>query len=370
MKKITASLQLLFFFFVAASQIPLKVLPSGGNKKAVVGEQIGLTTVLINYDRPGVKGREGKIWGQLVPIGYVDQQFGSARNAPWRAGANENTTIEFNTAVMIEGQKLPAGRYGIFVAFDPVETVLIFSKNSSSWGSYYYDAKEDALRVKIKPVAVDKSVEWLSFTFSNQTENSATISLSWEKLAIPFRVEVDYINDQLESFRKELRSDKGFIWQSWEQAAEWCLERNVNLEQALLWSDSATSGTFGGQKEFQNFITKAEILKKMDRLDAAGAVMKKALQTGTMMELNQYGRSLLSMKKNKEAMEVFLANYERNPNKFIPLIGLARGHSANGDYKTALQFANKALPLAPDETYKKIALTMIEKLKAGKDVNQ
>ena len=80
----------------------------------------------------------------------------------------------------------------------------------------------------------------------NETENSATVSLQWEKLMIPFKIEVDYVNDQLESFRKELRTDKGFIWQGWEQAAAWCLQHNVNLEQALVWADTATSGIFGG----------------------------------------------------------------------------------------------------------------------------
>src|SRR5690242_18301943 len=82
----------------------LTVTPSGGNKKAVVGERIGLTDVLINYDRPGVKHREGQIWGALVPVGFTDQGFGNSKQTPWRAGANENTTIEFSTPVKIEGQ--------------------------------------------------------------------------------------------------------------------------------------------------------------------------------------------------------------------------------------------------------------------------
>ena len=138
------------------SQIPLTISPSGGNKKAIVGEQIGLTKIAINYDRPGVKDREGKIWGQLVHKGFIDQQFGSSKNAPWRAGANENTTIEFSTDVKINGQNLPAGKYGFFLAYDPNESILIFSKNSTSWGSYFYDDKEDALRIKVKPVVLDK----------------------------------------------------------------------------------------------------------------------------------------------------------------------------------------------------------------------
>ena len=89
----------LFISNFAFSQIPLTVAPSGGNKKTSVTERIGLTDVTIRYDRPAVKGREGKIWGQLVHAGFIDQGFGSSKAAPWRAGANENTIFEFSTPV-------------------------------------------------------------------------------------------------------------------------------------------------------------------------------------------------------------------------------------------------------------------------------
>ena len=370
MKKNTSLLLVLFFISILSfSQIPLTVLPSGGNKKAMVGEQIGLTKVVINYDRPGVKGREGKIWGQLVHVGYTDQGFGNTKMAPWRAGSNENTIFDFSTDVKIEGKDLPAGKYGFFIAYDPNECTLIFSKNSTSWGSYYYNEKEDALRVKVKPVVLDKSVEWLKYEFSNETENSATISLMWEKLSIPFKVEVDYIKTQLASFRNELRTEKGFIWQSWEQAANWCLQRNVNLEEALLWADSATAPTFEGSKSFRAASTKAQLLEKLGRSNEAATVMKNALPNATMNEVHQYGRALLTQKKNKEALEVFKSNFEKYPNQFTTLMGLVRGYSGNGDYTNALKYANQALPLAPDAANKNNVNTMIDKLKAGKDVN-
>ena len=351
------------------SQIPLTVLPSGGNKKAMVSEQIGLTKVAINYDRPGVKGREGKIWGQLIHVGFIDQGFGSSKSSPWRAGANENTTIEFSTDVKIEGQDLPAGKYGFFIAYDPNECTLIFSKNSGSWGSYFYNEKEDALRVKVKPVALDKSVEWLKYEFLNETENSATIALQWEKLMIPFKVEADYVKTQLQSFRNELRTDKGFIWQSWAQAADWCLQRNVNLEEALAWADSATSPGFEGNKSFRAWSTKAQLLAKLGKGEEALATMKQVLPNASMIEVHQYGRQLLAQKKNKEALEIFKSNYDKNPNQFTTLMGLVRGYSANGDYKNALKYANQALPLAPDTNNKNNVTAMIEKLKEGKDVN-
>lgn len=348
----------------------LTTSPSGGNKKAMVGEQIGLTKVEINYDRPGVKGREGKIYGTgIVHTGFIDQQFGPSKAAPWRAGANENTTIEFSTDVTIEGKPLKAGKYGLFMAYDPNASTFIFSKNSISWGSYFYNPDEDALRVTIKPVALDSSVEWLKYEFTNQTDNAATINLMWEKMSFPFRVETDLLKNQVELFRNQLRNRLGFTWQSWNQAAAWCVQNKTNLEEALLWADSATSAIFGGNMEFQTHVTKANVLKALGRAEEADAVMKSAMPLGNMIDLHQYGRQLLNQKKTAEALEVFKLNFSKNPDQFTTLVGLARGYSGVGDFKNALKFMTKALPLAPDDLNKKSVEAMIEKLKKKENVN-
>jgi len=368
MKKFISTCFALAVFTVTAF-CQLTVLPDGGNKKASLSERIGITDVTIHYDRPGVKGREGKIWGQLVPVGFADLGFGSSKAAPWRAGANENTTIEFSTAVKIEGSELPAGKYAFFIAYDPNECTLIFSKNNSSWGSFFYKENEDALRVKVKPVALDKNIEWLKYEFSNEKENSATIALQWEKLMIPFKVEVDYIKTQLESFRKELQTDKGFIWQSWNQAAQWCLQHNTNLEEALKWSDSAINDAFVGEKNFRSLSTKAQLLDKLGRTAEADAVMKEAMPFANMQQLHQYGRQLLQQKKNKEALDIFKMNAMKNPNQFTTLMGLTRGYSANGDYKNALKTAKQALLLAPNDQNKTFVEGAIKKLEEGKDIN-
>jgi len=368
MKKMILYLLTVAFTVSCFAQIPLTFSPSGGNKKASVSERIGLTDVTITYDRPGVKGREGKIWGQLVHAGFIDQQFGSSKAVPWRAGANENTTFKFSSDVKIEAQSLSAGKYGFFIAYGPDECTLIFSKNSTSWGSYYYSEKEDALRVKVKPQALDKNVEWLKYEFLNETENSAVIALQWEKLSIPFKIEVDYVKEQLESFRRELRTENGFIWQSWDQAAQWCVQHNTNLEEALLWTDSATNGGFGGEKSFQAWSTKAQVLQKLGKGAEAAAVMQKALPFGSMNDVHQYARQLLGMKLSKMAFDVFKTNFEKYPTEFTTLMGMARGYSATGDYKNALKYANLALPLAPTQQ-KAGVQNMIDKLKDGKDIN-
>jgi tetratricopeptide (TPR) repeat protein len=203
----------------------------------------------------------------------------------------------------------------------------------------------------------------------DQSENSATIALLWEKLKIPFRVETNYVDDQLASFRQELRTEKGFIWQSWQQAALWCLQRNVNLEQALQWTDSATSTGFGGSKSFNAWSTKAQILEKLGRGAEAAEIMKRSLAFANMNEIHQYGRTLLQQKKNKEALNIFKMNFDKNPNQFTTLMGLARGYSASGDYKTALKHAQQALTVAPDTNNRNNVASLIEKLKEGKDIN-
>lgn len=355
--------------FLHSGIAQLTMLPSGGNKKAMVGEKVGMVDITVKYSRPAVKGREGKIWGGLVYTGYSDLGFGNTKAAPWRAGANESTNISFSKDVLIEGKPLAAGTYGLFIAYGPDESTVIFSKNASSWGSYYYDEKEDALRVNVKSVVVNEKSEWLKYEFVNQTESGATIQLVWEKTAIPFKVETDVVNDVLASLRNELRTDKGFNWIAWYQAAQWCAERKVNQDQALQWADSATSATFGGNNQFLPYTVKAQLLNQLGRKEEATATMNRALPFASMLDMHQYGRSLISEKRYKEALEVFQKNAHNHPREFTTLMGLARGHSANGDYKTALKYAQQALPLAPDTLNKNNLEKLIGKLKMGEDIN-
>ena len=364
---------IIFICFALSSfaQIPYNsAAPNGYTKKAMVAEQVGLTEVSIAYQRPKVNGREGKIWGQVVHKGFVDQGFGNRKPAPWRAGANENTVIEFDHDVKVEGQPLAKGKYGFFIAYDSLESTVIFSKKNDSWGSFFYDEKDDALRVKVKPQPIDKVVENLKFEFSGQTPNSAIISLSWDKLSIPFKVEVDYLKQQLDAFTAEAQNPKGFTPQGLIIAANWALQNNYGLEKALEWANLASAPSFPGDPtSFPALSTKAIILDKLGRSDEAAAVIKTALPFGNVNQLQQLGRQLIISKKPKMALEVFQFNYNKAPDQLITLTGMARGLSANGDYAKALDFANKALPLAPNDQTKTAVQGMIDKLKASKDIN-
>jgi tetratricopeptide (TPR) repeat protein len=362
-------LAILQLAFLPLSRAQLTALPDGGNKKASVTERIGITDVTINYSRPGVKGREGKIWGQLIPVGYSELGLGDTKSVPWRAGANENTTIEFSTDVTVEGQSLPAGKYGLFIAYDPSESTVIFSRTNTAWGAFFYNPKDDALQVKVKPVPLDNEVEWLRYEFTDQKESSAVIALQWEKLSIPIKVEVDYPTTQLASFRRELVGEKAFNWQNWVQAAQWCAQRNTDLDEGLVWANKAIDPNIGGTRNFQTLSTKAQILSLQGKTAEADALMKEALPLGTVQDVHQYARQLLRQKRVQEALDAFKGNYDRHPNEFTTNMGLARGYSATGDYKKALDYLKKAQAQAPDQGNKDNINRLIPVLEQGKDIN-
>lgn len=157
--------------------------------KASVTQRIGADTdVVIDYSRPAVKGR--KIWGDLVPYGmYPGNKYSKEKPYPWRSGANENTTIEFNHDVKIEGKVIPAGKYGIHMVASEKSFKVMFNKRNADWGSYSYDASQDALTAEVTPVKVENT-EWLEFGFDDLSDNGATAYLKWEKLKIPFKIEL------------------------------------------------------------------------------------------------------------------------------------------------------------------------------------
>lgn len=146
--------------------------------KALIKQIVGFTEVKIEYSRPGVKGR--KIWGVLVPYNVV-----------WRAGANEATKITFSTDVKIDGKKLKAGSYSFFAIPTEKTWILIFNKVADQWGAFEYNDVEDALRIEVTPIQNNCWQEWLAYTINKSSENKAVVMLEWEKLKVPFNVEVE-----------------------------------------------------------------------------------------------------------------------------------------------------------------------------------
>jgi hypothetical protein len=351
--------------------------PSGGNQKASVSQGIGPVEVSVAYNSPKVTApdgtdRRGKIWGGLVPYGWSKDTFGTCGDeCPWRAGANENTVFRVSHDVKVEGQPLAAGSYGLFMVPGPEEFTVIFSRNSTSWGHYFYDAKEDALRVKVKPRKAPYT-HWMTFDFVERKPSEATVALRWDELEVPIRVEVADVDGlYLAEIRKQLRSSPGFSWESWEQAAQFCLARKVNLPEALKWAEHAATSSFSGQENFRTLSTLSQAQAANGMADAAKATMQKATAhpTATAVDLHMYGRQLQAQKKTDEAVAVYLLNAKKHPGQWPVEVGLMRAYSAQGKLKEALAAARKALAQAPDDGNRSSLKGMIEKLEAGKPID-
>ncbi len=335
----------------------LTVPPSGDNQKSSVTQYIGIAKVNITYNSPDVEApdgtdRTGHIWGELVPYGLTNPGFGTSKAAPWRAGANENTTIYFSNDVKINGKDLMAGTYGLHLIVEKDKPwTWIFSKNATSWGSYFYDEKEDALRVEATPVDAE-FVEYLTYGFDERKPSSTIAFLHWENKKVGFKVEVPNINElYLVNMRNELRSATGFNYQNWMTAANFCVQHNLNLDEALTWADAAISAPFVGQENFSSLQTKANVLYAMKKNAEADAVMDVAIKhpTANVGAIHQYGRSLLAKDETQKALEVFKYNQKQHPeDKFTPNVGLARAYTATGDKKNAIKYWELAIKNLPE----------------------
>jgi hypothetical protein len=364
---------ILMFASTAAAQLSLP--PSGDNQKSSVTQHIGPVVVTIDYSSPDVHApngddRRGRIWGQLVPYGLTDLQFGPCTECPWRAGANENTVFTVSHDVKIEGQPLPAGRYGLHMIADPSEWTVIFSKTADAWGSYTYDPREDALRVKVKPSKSEYN-EWLTYEFTDRRPDRATAALKWEELQVPFTISVDDVTSiHLAEIRNELRNRTGFDPLQWANAANYALRVNRPAD-ALEFAQGAVSLRGIGMENFRTLSTLGRAQEAAGQAAEAKATFQKALShpSATAIDLHQYGRTLLTAGKKQEAVAVFELNAKRYPNQWPVHVGLARGYSALGRYKDALRHAKLALAQAPDEQNKRVLTEGIAKLESGKDMN-
>jgi len=349
--------------------------PDGGNQHATVTQGLGLVTVSIDYHSPRVvrngDDRRGKIYGKLVPYGMQKTLgYGTCTQCPWRAGANENTIFTTSHDVKIEGQPLPAGSYGLHMIPGETDWTIIFSKNSSSWGSFWYDPSQDALRVNVKP-AKSEYHEFLTYEFPEREIGRAVAAMKWEDLSVPFTITVD---NPYELYIGQLRNQlhgAASTPENWDAAARFALRAQVAPKDALQWAQDAVNPNYGGREDFQTLSTLSEAQEANGLTAEAKATQEKALNspTATVIDIHQYGRQLMAQGKKAEALAVFELNAKKHPNEWPVNVGLARGYSAAGRYKEALKYAKLAQAQAPDEGNRNSLKTGIEKLEAGKDMN-
>src|SRR5215813_10239656 len=323
------------------------------SQAAEVKQRIALTDITIKYHRPLVNGR--KIWGGLVPYGKV-----------WRAGANENTTIEFSDPVSVEGKPLAKGTYGLHMIPNSDSWTVIFSKTNTGWGSYSYDQKEDALRVDVKPRPLAETKEALEFDFEDLKPTSTAVTLKWEKLGVPFTVSINDADQTLQNIRAQLKGRGQFTWQALDEGAQFCLTRKINLDEALRWADASIQN----EERFDNLSTKADILKALNRPDEAKTVWNHALEIAKAPQLYTYGRQLQNQKKGAQAMEIFKEVAKRFPQGVYGYLAQARIKSASGDFAGAESDAKQAQAAAPSEGQKQAIQGLIDRLQAKQDINK
>ena len=254
--------------------------------KASVMQTIGVTDVTIIYSRPGVKGRT--IWGD-PPAGAatgaatLDDSRTRAKDAVivpyghvWRTGANEATQFIVTDDVLVNGQLLKAGTYSLHTVPARDEWTIIFNSDAGQWGSFTYDEKKDVLRVKAKPVTAADNQEWLAFSIDPTGEASAQVNIRWERLRVPFTVEVKDVKAlTMEKMRATVAATKADDWRTPLQAANYVFNNNLsNTAEAMEWLDKSlkTKETFG------NLYTKARVLGTQGKAAEAVATAEKALQ--------------------------------------------------------------------------------------------
>lgn len=352
--------------------------PSGDNQHSIVTQYVGPVMISVDYHSPNVHApdgtdRHGKIWGTLVPWGMANLGFGTCGDqCPWRGGANENTVFTVSHDVKVQGQALKAGSYGLHFLPGQTEWTIIFSKNSTAWGSFFYDVKDDALRVTAQP---DKSEyhEWLTYEFTDRETDHATVAMKWEDLQLPFIVTVENIPDlYVAKITKELENSAGFTWQMWDAAAQYCLTSKSHMDLGMKWAQKAVNDPAVGQENFTTLSTLSMVQEASGQAAEAKTTMDRALnhRTASPLDIHFFARQLLGQKKTDEAVRVFELNAKRYPGVWPTEVGLTRAYSAKGNFKEALKHAKIALTQAPDDNNRKNTQTLISTLEQGKDVNQ
>lgn len=345
------------------------------SQRATIIQRVGLTDIEVNYGRPSVKGR--KIWGEVVPYGFTLPTVDGKDAAPWKTGADLNTTISFMHDVAVEGKPVKAGKYGFFVAMheDGTATVVL-SRTNQAYGQYFYREEEDALRVKVVARSSPPS-ELLSFSFDEVGSSYAVLSLKWETREVPIKIDVDVHEIVTASLVEQLKQPATFTWQGRVQAARYLIDNNIHLDLALQWVNEAIDGSVGGElligeRNFTTLTTKYHVLNALNREKEAKQYLSEALASPgnvTPARVVSFGGNILKKNRIEDAQRVLDWALDRWPNHWETKHGMARILSAGGKYTAALKFEQEAYALAPEDQKKSIAGN-IKLLEQNKNFNQ
>ena len=320
--------------------------PRTPSPAAKVKQTIGISEVTVNYSRPAVNDRE--IWGKLVKYGWNVEGFGAGNESPWRAGANENTTITFSHNAKVEGKDVPAGTYGLFFVINEDNSgEVILSKDHRSWGQFWYDAANDMMRAPIQ-IRDHAMTERLTYDFGNLDKTTGELVLNWEKKQFPVKISFDVDAIVVANAEEELKGTTGFSWRGYSSAANYCLLNDVALDKGIVWIDQAIAGA----RNFTNLQIKSGLVAKQGNKEESDKLMAEAMKVATEPELNVYGYQLLNQQDYDKAIEVLAMNTERFPESANCWDSLGEAYAIKGDKKNAIKNFKKSLSLDPPANVK------------------
>ena len=224
---------------------------------------------------------------------------------------------------------------------------MILSKDSRSWGSFWYNAKQDQLRAKIQLREIPNT-ELLTYDFINTTKTSADMVLNWEKKQFPVKIEFAVDDIVLANATEELKGTVGFNWQGYSTAANYALQNKVNYDQALKWIDQAIAQN----NSFATLNIKSGILKAMGKTTEADKMTADAIAIATENELNIYAYQLMNQGEIDKAIEMFKLNTQRHPKSANAWDSLGEGYVTKGDKKNAILNFKKSLSMNPPANVK------------------
>lgn len=359
MKKQISLWAMLFLAHITFAQFHTLKIPQASNKVTET-QTLGVTDITIDYHSPKARGRD--VWNDTDVIPQEGNPIA------WRAGANMNTTISFSTDVSINGKSLKAGKYGIHVIPTANEYRILFAHANDQWGSYYLDIEKDITLEVIANSEESPFTEKLDYEFYNDSDDQMTIAIEWDKQRLPFQVKVDLNKTTIESFRSELRGINTYHWQAWNDAARWCLNRDVNLEEALEWANRSINGGYGGfaaNKNVQNITTKVNILEKLGRNDEMKATIEEGLALSmTAMESNNMTFLLFGKKMFAEAETFNAKSADQFPDQWYIQLNYGLSQYLNGNTKKAAKTLEKNKSQVPNNFTDRYA-QIIEQVKDG-----
>jgi hypothetical protein len=295
----------LFFLMILTALCGLSAfaqltLPRASQRQEVT-QTVGDTRIAIVYHRPNVNGRE--MWGcqakNVVPKSNYEEPCLVPSGQVWRTGANENTTFEVTNDVKINGQPLPAGKYGLHMIPGNGEWTVIFNKVNNEWGSFKYDEKQDQLRVKVKPQTLTEMQETMSLNFENVKPTTTDVAVRWEKIRVPFTVDIGDLNSRVLNYiREQLKSVKADDFNSPVAGARYVYDNKMtaNYAEAITWLDALLQ-----RKETPGALAlKANLLADSGKTAEAIAAGEKALQIAATM----------NPKPNTSALEKKIAEWK------------------------------------------------------------